>query len=177
MLFISSLTSLYQPHRCWRRCLSLCFSNGDSHITYSCKRLTLRENSVRVLTRISLSLSFLLGAQIYQTAFANVTSYRALSRAQFRLLQASIWPMYFRLQTILTLLVAMTSPHMKYEAFVRMEFLRTDFGFTLVLLIMAASNWCILGPMTARIVMQRKCTGILHRFPRSMDIKTLRTDL
>ena len=173
MRLIPSLNSLNQPYRCWRRCLSLCFSNIDSHITYFCKRLALRDNSIRVLTRVSPSLSFLLGAQIYQTAFANITSYRALPRAQFRLLQASIWPMYFRLQTILTLLVAMTSPHMNYEAFVRMEFVRTDFGLTSVLFIMATLNWCIFGPMTARIVMRRKHLGMLHRLPRPMGIKFL----
>lgn len=55
-------------------------------------------------------LAFLVGAQIYQSFFANIAASNALSRSQFRILQASIWPMYFKLQMIASLLLALTYP-------------------------------------------------------------------
>ena len=56
------------------------------------------------------SLTFVLGAQIYQSFIANITASNALTRAQFRILQAAIWPMYFKLQMVVSILLALTYP-------------------------------------------------------------------
>ncbi|CAF9927165.1 MAG: hypothetical protein ALECFALPRED_003638 [Alectoria fallacina] len=55
-------------------------------------------------------LAFLLGAQIYQSFFANITASNAITRAQFGILQAAIWPMYFKLQMVVSVLLALTYP-------------------------------------------------------------------
>ena len=56
------------------------------------------------------SLTFVLGTQIYQSFIANITASNALTRAQFRILQAAIWPMYFKLQMVVSVLLALTYP-------------------------------------------------------------------
>lgn len=45
-----------------------------------------------------------------ESFLANITASAALTRAQFRILQAAIWPMYFKLQMITSLLLALTYP-------------------------------------------------------------------
>ncbi|KAF6231738.1 hypothetical protein HO173_010040 [Letharia columbiana] len=55
-------------------------------------------------------LAFLLGAQIYQSFLVNITAKNALTEAHFRILQAAIWPMYFKMHMIVTMLLALTYP-------------------------------------------------------------------
>ena len=45
-----------------------------------------------------------------ESFLANITASNALTRGQFRILQAAIWPMYFKLQMIVSILLALTYP-------------------------------------------------------------------
>lgn len=108
-----------------------------------------------------LLLALLLGVQFYQSFFSNITSYRALPRAQFRVLQASIWPMYFRLQTALAVAIALTAPGLVGENWVwqdsvRMERLRTTIGPLALMVMASAINRLVFAPITAKLVLQRK---------------------
>lgn len=57
-----------------------------------------------------LSFSTLLGTDLYQTFFLTGIAFRSLPRAAFTTLQKRVFPVYFRLQTGLVLLAAVTVP-------------------------------------------------------------------
>jgi hypothetical protein len=57
-----------------------------------------------------LSYSFLTGMQLYQSFFTVKIAHRTLRRPAFTTLQARLFPVYFRLQSILLLLTALTYP-------------------------------------------------------------------
>ncbi|CAF9928398.1 hypothetical protein IMSHALPRED_007458 [Imshaugia aleurites] len=64
-------------------------------------------------------LAFLIGAQIYQSFFVNTVANKALNQTSFRILMTALWPMYFRLQTIVSALVILTYPGEKQNALFR----------------------------------------------------------
>ena len=57
-----------------------------------------------------LSYGTLLGTEVFQSFIAGIVSFRALPRAQFATLQTALFPVYFRMQTALPLLMALTYP-------------------------------------------------------------------
>ncbi|KAK2808938.1 hypothetical protein FQN50_004211 [Emmonsiellopsis sp. PD_5] len=57
-----------------------------------------------------LSYGTLLGAQVYQTFVGGIIAYKSLPRPQFSTLQASIFPVYFSMQTALPVIMAITYP-------------------------------------------------------------------
>ncbi|KAI1917395.1 hypothetical protein LOZ39_000387 [Ophidiomyces ophidiicola] len=57
-----------------------------------------------------ISYGTLLGAQAYQSFIGGIVAYKSLPRPQFATLQASIFPIYFGLQTFFPLVVAATYP-------------------------------------------------------------------
>ncbi|KAL1959865.1 hypothetical protein VTO42DRAFT_1010 [Malbranchea cinnamomea] len=57
-----------------------------------------------------ISYGSLLGLQVYQTFVGGIIAFRTLPRPQFSTLQASIFPVYFGLQTVLPAVVALTYP-------------------------------------------------------------------
>jgi hypothetical protein len=57
-----------------------------------------------------LSYSYLIGMQFYQSFIIVKTVHRTLPRPAFTTLQARLFPIYFRLQSILLLLTALTFP-------------------------------------------------------------------
>ncbi|KAK4676545.1 hypothetical protein QC764_401420 [Podospora pseudoanserina] len=57
-----------------------------------------------------LCFSFLLGATLYQSFIMTKISYRALPKAAFRSLQKQAWPFYFRSQSLLVVITAVTIP-------------------------------------------------------------------
>jgi hypothetical protein len=57
-----------------------------------------------------LCFSGLLGTQLYQSFFVTGVAYRTLPRKEFVRFQSRIFPVYFRLQSLLLLLTALTFP-------------------------------------------------------------------
>ncbi|VBB79523.1 Putative protein of unknown function [Podospora comata] len=57
-----------------------------------------------------LGFSFLLGATLYQSFIMTKISYRALPKSAFRSLQKQAWPFYFRSQSLLVVITAVTIP-------------------------------------------------------------------
>ncbi|PGH30207.1 hypothetical protein GX50_07034 [[Emmonsia] crescens] len=107
----------------------------------------------------------LLGAQVYQTFVGGIIAFKTLPRPQFSTLQASIFPVYFSLQTALPLVVAITYPGVKTFmgrgpsslSGVFAEDQRTKTLLPLLTMFLAGlTNRLVVGPMTAKIMRQKK---------------------
>ena len=130
----------------------------DTHLA----PLSLKQHTFKLTILLAHSLACLLGAQLYQSFFANITAVKALSRPQFRILQASIWPMYFKLQTVLCTALAVTRPYdlgksSSLGGVMPSKEPETGNRWTVVvplvvMVIMAASNMLVLVPVTHRYV-------------------------
>ncbi|EDN08824.1 hypothetical protein I7I51_00482 [Histoplasma capsulatum] len=107
----------------------------------------------------------LLGAQLYQTFVGGIIAYRTLPRPQFSTLQASMIPVYFTLQASLPVVVALTYPGerpfggrgVSGLSGVLAEGNRTTALYPLLTMFLAGlTNRLVLGPMTAKIMRQRR---------------------
>jgi hypothetical protein len=117
----------------------------------------------------------LLGSNLFQTFLNGPISYTALPRPQFSTLQTAIFPAYFSLQTALPVLLALTWPGEKVlgigNAVARRAegvqgLMKSEEGnFWTALVPMAvmfgtsAINLLALGPMTTKVMKQRKHQG------------------
>lgn len=112
-----------------------------------------------------LSYGTLLGSQVFHTFVNSVIAFKVLPRPQFSTLQASIFPAYFGLQTVLPLVVAVTYPGERTITGVGpsgISGILADGNGVSTLLPIAVSfvsgltNMLVLRPATARIMEQRK---------------------
>ncbi|KKZ61707.1 hypothetical protein EMCG_03736 [[Emmonsia] crescens] len=117
-----------------------------------------------------LSYGTLLGAQVYQTFVGGIIAFKTLPRPQFSTLQASIFPVYFSIQTALPLVVAITYPGVKTFmgrgpsslSGVLAEDQRTTTLLPLLTMFLAGlTNRLVLGPMTAKIMRQKNHQGMI----------------
>ena len=107
-----------------------------------------------------------------------MVAFKALPRSQFRLLQTSTWPVYFRMQIVVILLLSLTlscSPLDGSYAFSRNLYesktLRFRAGLLLCLGTVASLNYWALGPLTRRVVKQIKIFGTCSlSFMHGLDI-------
>ncbi|PGH15088.1 hypothetical protein AJ79_02614 [Helicocarpus griseus UAMH5409] len=112
-----------------------------------------------------LSYGTLLGTQVYQSFVGGIIAFRALPRPMFSTLQASIFPVYFSLQTALPLAVALTYPGAKTFmgrgpsslSGVFAEGQRTSTLLPIfTMFVTGLANMLVVGPMTTRIMRERK---------------------
>ncbi|KAF2251715.1 hypothetical protein BU26DRAFT_421834 [Trematosphaeria pertusa] len=97
--------------------------------------------------------STLLGTQLYQTFVMVKIAHRALPRDAFTTLQKRVFPAYFRSQSLLLALVAVTLPPHGPMSLAREK---ADWISFLVAGVTAALNLVVFGPRTSRIMMVRK---------------------
>lgn len=117
----------------------------------------------------------LLGSNLFQTFLAGPLAFKALPRPSFSTLQQAIFPPYFTFQSALPILLALTWPGDRIAS-AGSATVRKDAGFwgTLsennlldagvpVAIMFATSfvNLVALGPMTTRIMRERKHQGML----------------
>ena len=112
----------------------------------------------------------LLGSNVYQSFIAGPFAYSALARPQFATLQTKITPPYFAIQTVLPLFLALTWPGEKVAG---ASFRKNvgwrgvlepgNFGDALVpfglMFGTALLNLGLLGPMTTKVMKERKYQG------------------
>ncbi|KAL9629368.1 MAG: hypothetical protein Q9164_006910, partial [Protoblastenia rupestris] len=105
-------------------------------------------------------IAFLSGTQIYQSTLANNVAFRALLPSHFRALQGAIWPMYFKLQSVLAVMLALTYPGFVQHStgnpslLHKTELLRGLLPISAIFAF-AVMNSAVIGPMTIRL-MHRK---------------------
>lgn len=101
----------------------------------------------------------LLGSTIFQSFIGGIISFRALPRPQFSTLQASIFPVYFALQTALPIALLLTYPSISTRNSWAPEEILLDTHALVaigVMLVTAALNAAVLGPATTRCMKERK---------------------
>lgn len=106
--------------------------------------------------------STLLGTQLYQTFVMVKIAHRALPRDAFTTLQKRVFPAYFRSQSLLLALVAVTLPPHGPMSLAREK---ADWISFLVAGVTAALNLVVFGPRTSRIMMVRKYQGMPLTMP------------
>jgi hypothetical protein len=110
-----------------------------------------------------LAYSTLLGTELYQSFMMTKISYQALPRAAFTTLQKRVFPVYFQSQSLLILLVTLTSPPHRPSAVMQ------DKCAWLPLLIAAMTaglNLVVYGPRTQDLMVQRVHRGWFRRLAR-----------
>lgn len=119
---------------------------------------------MRQLTMLN-SYGTLLGSEVFQTFVGGIVAYKALSRPQFSVLQQKIFPVYFGMQTLLPVLMALTYP---YATSTSLNFTQSlgsileptnrSEGFIpiAVMAVCGALNWAIFGPGTTKNMLKRK---------------------
>lgn len=120
-----------------------------------------------------LSYGTFLGATFFQSFVSGIVAFRTLPRVQFGRLQSATVPVFFSIQTILPLVMALTYPGNKL-AQVAGESLRANSGISGVLaeenrytvllpiallLVTSAANLFILGPATTKTMKERHHQG------------------
>lgn len=98
-----------------------------------------------------LAYSTLLGTELYQSFVMTKLAYQALPRSAFTSLQKRVFPIYFRGQTLLLGLVALTLPTQGPRALVNRSNL-IAFGVASATAIL---NLVIYGPKTQRLMIER----------------------
>ncbi|KAF1964109.1 hypothetical protein BU23DRAFT_493862 [Bimuria novae-zelandiae CBS 107.79] len=103
-----------------------------------------------------LAYSTLLGTQLYQSFVAVKVAYQALPSDAFTMLQKRAFPVYFRTQSALIVLSALTFPPHGPAALIKN---RGDWIPFLVAGVMAGFNLVVYGPRTSRLMMIRRFQG------------------
>ncbi|KAK6331176.1 hypothetical protein TWF696_003243 [Orbilia brochopaga] len=102
-----------------------------------------------------LSYSFLFGTQIWHSFIGGIISFRVLPREHFSALQRRLFPLYFSLQFVLSLLLLLTAPKsLKNTA------TSPTYGFLLTVIATALLNVGVAGPATTRVMDQRKAREV-----------------
>jgi hypothetical protein len=99
-----------------------------------------------------LAFSTLLGTQLYQTFIVTRVCYRALPRSAFTTLQKRIFPFYFRIQTLMILLTALSYLACGPVSVIKKK---TDWVAFLVALLTAGLNTLVFEPRTRQIMISR----------------------
>ncbi|KAF2455775.1 hypothetical protein BDY21DRAFT_372921 [Lineolata rhizophorae] len=106
-----------------------------------------------------LSYGTLLGTTFFQSFIGGTTAFRVLPRHAFSTLQSNIFPIYFGMQTVLPVAMALTYPDAAgrgiaglFEADTRWSALVP----TLTMLVTGAANWVVVGPATTGVMKERK---------------------
>jgi hypothetical protein len=109
----------------------------------------------------------LMGSQVFHSFVAGPLSFSALPRPQFAVLQATIFPVYFGVQTLLPALLALSYPAKPAYlsatgslAGERQSLLhagsRAELYAMLAIGLMGLANWAVVGPATTRVMRERK---------------------
>ncbi|KAK5031735.1 hypothetical protein LTS07_004355 [Exophiala sideris] len=112
-----------------------------------------------------ISYGVLLGSQVFQTFVGGIVAFRSLPRPQFATLQSAIFPVYFSMQTVLPIILAITLP--AERAAIGMVpssisgVLEPANRFRVlvplsIMLATAAANLIYLGPVTTQTMKERK---------------------
>ncbi|KAJ6258360.1 hypothetical protein Dda_6400 [Drechslerella dactyloides] len=113
-----------------------------------------------------LSYSFLFGTQIWHSFIGGIISFRVLPRAHFGALQRRLFPLYFSLQFVISLLLLFTAPKsLKYGA------KSATYGFLVTVLTTSLLNVAVAGPATTRVMDERKAREVFDG--RSYDGRKL----
>jgi len=101
-----------------------------------------------------LSYGTLLGTSIFQSFIGGIVSYRALTRPQFAVLQQNLFPIYFGMQTLLPLGLALTYPFTSTQ---RMLTNSNPSSISIATMtICGLVNWVYVGPATTQTMRERK---------------------
>ncbi|KAF2265011.1 hypothetical protein CC78DRAFT_462370 [Lojkania enalia] len=115
-----------------------------------------------------LTYSTLLGTEIYQTFLMTRVAHQALPRSAFTTLQKRVFPIYFRVQSFLIIVTAITYPPRGSPSLIRRWTPFAIAGFTAVL------NLLVYGPRTRQVMIDRihqetvdgrKSGGLVHISP------------
>ncbi|KAI0536087.1 hypothetical protein GGR58DRAFT_503632 [Xylaria digitata] len=99
-----------------------------------------------------LSFSTLLGTQLYQTFLITKICYVSLPRSAFTTLQKRLFPIYFRSQSLLLILTAVTIPRQGPLTLIANKTAWIPFA---VAGVTATLNWWVYGPRTREIMIER----------------------
>lgn len=110
--------------------------------------------------------STLLGTQLYQTCVITHIAYESLPRSAFTTLQKRLFPIYFRSQSLLLLLLVATTPqHGPVSLFQS----KVDWISMLVAGVTAGLNLVVFGPQTKDLMVERVHQGMLPDFRAKED--------
>ncbi|KAF2969763.1 hypothetical protein GQX73_g3798 [Xylaria multiplex] len=99
-----------------------------------------------------LSFSTLLGAQLYQSFLITKICFVSLPRSAFTTLQKRLFPVYFRTQSLLLILTAVTIPRQGPFTLIANKVAWIPFA---VAGVTATLNWWVYGPRTRQIMIER----------------------
>ena len=101
----------------------------------------------------------LLGSEVFQTFIGGIVAFRVLPRPSFSVLQQSLFPIYFAMQTALAALLALTHPSSSgsdtLPLFATAHDTTAATSFS-VILVCGFLNWFLVGPATVRAMRDRK---------------------
>ncbi|KAK6525384.1 hypothetical protein TWF694_005523 [Orbilia ellipsospora] len=112
------------------------------------------------------SYSFLFGSQIWHSFIGGIVAYRTIPRLQFGALQRRLFPIYFALQLVLSLVLLVTAPKS-----LKNNTTGPTYGFILTILITALFNVAVAGPFTSKVINKRFAQEVFDG--RSCDGKKL----
>jgi hypothetical protein len=101
--------------------------------------------------------SALLGTELYQSFVMTKVAYQALPRSAFTTLQKRVFPIYFQSQSLLLLLVAVTTPPLGPISLTRAT---TDWVTFVVAGVTAGLNLVTYGPRTKSLMIERVHQGM-----------------
>ncbi|KAH8727740.1 hypothetical protein GQ44DRAFT_702898 [Phaeosphaeriaceae sp. PMI808] len=110
-----------------------------------------------------LSYSTFLGTELYQTFVMTKVSYNALPRSTFTTLQKQVFPIYFQGQSLLLVLVALTTPPYGPSSLL---FAKQDWISFLIAGVSAGLNLLKFGPRTKDLMIER-----VHQTTRDAPLK------
>jgi hypothetical protein len=106
-----------------------------------------------------LTYSTLLGTELYQSFVMTKVAYQALPRSAFTSLQKRVFPIYFRSQSLLLILVAATLPPCGPISLIRKK---SNWIPLVVVGSTAVLNLIVYGPRTQKLMIERIHQGILY---------------
>ena len=102
--------------------------------------------------------STLLGTELYQSFVMTKVAYQALPRSAFTTLQKRVFPIYFRSQSLLLLIVAATFPPYEPGSMIKG---RSDWIPFVVASVTAVLNLVVYGPRTQELMIERVHQGTI----------------
>lgn len=99
----------------------------------------------------------LLGTQLYQSFVIVKVAYQALPADSFTTLQKHVFPVYFRCQSVLLVLTAITFPH----GLLALARKKGDWIPFVIAGTTSLLNLMVYGPRTSRLMMRRRVLGML----------------
>lgn len=108
----------------------------------------------------------LFGTNIFQSFIGGIMAFKVLPRAQFAQLQKALFPIYFSIQTVIPLILAITYPlpsqtpgsstssltSVLFDPFIR----NTVLIPLVTMFVCGLANWSVIGPMTTKVMQERK---------------------